>query len=93
LREWIMKKFAVAVSVLALGLAACGGTTEENAMENEVTVENEAEFDTNLAVNELDAGNAAENALDDATNAIDNAGEAVENAGEAVADTADNATE
>ena len=80
-----MKKIALTVAVLSLGLAACGNQTEE-AVENDTNVENAAEADTNAATN--DAANAADNALDAAGNAIENAGEAVENAGESV----DNAT-
>ena len=84
----IMKKIAVTVAVLALGLAACD-TQTENAAENETAVENAAEADTNAATN--DAANAADNALDAAGNAIDDAGNAVENAGESVENAADNA--
>jgi hypothetical protein len=84
-----MKKIAVTVAVLALGLAACG-TKTENAVENDTAVENAAALDVNAATN--DAANAADNALDTAGNAIDNAGNAVENAGAAVGNAADNAT-
>ena len=76
-----MKKIAVTVAVLALGLAACQNQSEE-AVENDTNVENAVEADANAATN--DAANAADNALDAAGNAIENAGEAVENAGEAV---------
>ena len=76
-----MKKFAVTVAVLALGLAACQSQTEE-AAENDTNVENAVEADTNAAT--TDAANAADNALDAAGNAIENAGEAVDNAGAAV---------
>jgi hypothetical protein len=79
--ERSMKKFAVTVAVLALGLAACQSQTEE-AAENDTNVENAVESDTNAATN--DAANAADNALDAAGNAIENAGEAVDNAGAAV---------
>ena len=75
-----MKKIALTVAVLGLGLAACENRAEENTA-NETAVENEAVTDTNMGV---DAANAADNALDAAGNAIENAGEAVENAGEAV---------
>jgi hypothetical protein len=85
-----MKKAAVTVAVLALGLAACEARTDENAAANEIAVENEAVDDVNMAV---DAGNAADNALDDAGNALENAGEAVENAGDAVENAVDNAAE
>jgi hypothetical protein len=76
-----MKKIAVTVAVLALGLAACG-TKTENAVDNDTNLENAAEADVNASTN--DAANAADNALDAAGNAIDNAGAAVENAGDAV---------
>ena len=85
-----MKKIAVTVAVLALGLAACDARTEENAVGNEVAVENAAAEDVNAAT--VDAGNAAENALDAASNQIENAGEAVENAADAVGEAAENAT-
>lgn len=80
-----MKKVAVTVAVLALGLAACEAQTEENAVGNEVAIENEAANDVNMATtNELDGGNAAENALDVATNAIENVQESAENAAQAI---------
>jgi len=83
-----MKKIAVTVAVLALGLAACAQNEDANNLSaNEVAVENEADADLNATMN--DTENAAGNALDAATNAIENAGEAVENAGDAV----ENATE
>lgn len=82
-----MKKVALTVAVLALGLAACEAKTDDANVENDMAVENEAVTDVDAATN--DAGMAADNALDAAGNAIDNAGEAVENAGEAV----ENATE
>ena len=37
-----MKKIAVTVAVLALGIAACESKTEDNAFGNEATVENAA---------------------------------------------------
>ena len=82
-----MKKFAVTVAVLALGLAACESKTEE-AAENETNVENAVEADANAAT--ADAANAADNALDAASNDIANAGEAVENAAESVENAATN---
>ena len=85
-----MKKIAVTVAVLALGLAACEARTDENAVGNESAVENAAVEDVNAAT--IDAGNAAEDALDAASNQIENAGEAVENAEDAVGNAADNAT-
>lgn len=80
-----MKKFALTVAVLTLGLAAC----QDNAADNNVsalnTVEAEAEADTNAAANDAEASadsalNAAGNALEDAGNAVENGAEAVENA-------------
>ena len=86
-----MKKVAVTVAVLALGLAACQDNAPDNATSTENTIETEAATDVNAST--IDAGNAAENALDAAGNAIDNAGEAVENAAEATGEAADNAAE
>ena len=86
-----MKKVAVTVAVLALGLAACQPATEENAVGNEAAVENDAIEDINAAT--VDAANAADNALDAAGNAIENAGNAVENAAESVENAAENATD
>ena len=78
-----MKKVALTVAVLALGLAAC----EDNAADNEAstvnTVEMEANADAAAAENSVDnAMDATANAIDDAGNAVDNAAEAVENAAE-----------
>ena len=82
-----MKKVAVTVAVLALGLAACAQNNEaNNVAENDVMVENEVGDDMNMG---MDATNAADNALESAGNAIENAGEAVENAGEAVENAAE----
>jgi predicted small secreted protein len=78
-----MKKVALTVAVLALGLAACE-TKTENAAEN-AGLENAVEADANAA------DVAVDNALDAAGNDVSNAGEAVENAGEAVENAADNA--
>ena len=80
-----MKKVALTVAVLALGLAACESKTEE-AVEN-VAVENAVESDVNAA--EV----AVDNALDAAGNAVENAGEAVDNAADAAADTTENAAQ
>jgi hypothetical protein len=85
-----MKKVAVTVAVLALGLAACQPKAGENAAANETAVENKAETDVNAA--STDATNAADNALDAAGNAVENAGNAVENAADAVGNSAGNAT-
>ena len=82
----IMKKIAVTVAVLALGLAACQPQADEAAANNDSAVENAAEADVNAAV---DASNVADNALDAAGNAIENAGEAVDNAADAVENTAE----
>jgi uncharacterized lipoprotein NlpE involved in copper resistance len=85
-----MKKIAVTVAVLALGLAGCQNNNADDTAANDTTnVENAADADTTAATN--DAANAADNALDAAGNAIENAGEAVENAGAAVENAADNA--
>jgi predicted small secreted protein len=72
-----MKKIAVTVAVLALGLAGCNKTAADNTA-NDMNVENAAEYDTNAATN--DSMNAADNALDTAGNAVENAGNAVDNA-------------
>ena len=92
-----MKKVALTVAVLTLGLAACqdnapdNNTSTVNTVETEAAadtnVENAAEADTNAAT--MDATNAADNALDAAGNAVEDAGNAVDNAADAV----DNATE
>ncbi len=88
-----MKKVALTVAVLALGLASCAQNDGEanNAIGNDTYAENEADADLNAASNTTE--NAAGNALDQASNAIENAGEAVENAGEAVGEAAENAAE
>lgn len=85
-----MKKVAVTVAVLALGLAACQPKAEETTAGNEANVENAASEDVNAAT--TDAGNAADNALDAAGNAVDAAGNAVDNAADAVSNAAENAT-
>lgn len=73
-----MKKIALTVAVLALGLAGCNKTAADNTAANDINVENAAEYDTNAATN--DSMNAADNALDAAGNAVENAGNAVDNA-------------
>jgi hypothetical protein len=73
-----MKKVALTVAVLTLGLAACQDNAPDNNTSTVNTVETEAAADTN------DAANTADNALDAAGNAVENAGNAVENAGNAV---------
>ena len=80
-----MKKVALTVAVLALGLAACESKTEE-AVEN-TTVENAVEADVNATETAVD------NALDAAGNAVENAGEAVENAAEETEAAAENAAQ
>jgi predicted small secreted protein len=76
-----MKKVAVTVAVLALGLAACQDNAADNNASAVNTVETEAEADVNNATTAADdALNAAGNAVDDAGNAVENAGDAVENA-------------
>ena len=79
-----MKKVAVTVAVLALGLAACAQENEANndLTANELYTENAAESDMNLAMDNMSAENVAENALENATNSIENAEEAIENIGE-----------
>jgi hypothetical protein len=81
-----MKKVAVTVAVLALGLAACQPKAENNAA-NETAVENNAEYDVNAASN--DAANSADAALND----LNAAGNAVENASNAVENVANNAAQ
>ncbi len=76
-----MKKVALTVAVLGLGLAAC----QDNAPDNEASAVNTVEMEANADT--AAAANAVDNALDATENAVDNAGEAVENAAEA----ADNA--
>ena len=81
-----MKKIAVTVAVLALGLAACTKNDADNAAVNETAVENAAEADVSAATT------SADNALDAAGNAVDAAGNAVDNAAGAVDNAATNAT-
>jgi hypothetical protein len=81
-----MKKVALTVAVLTLGLAACQDNAPDNNTSTVNTVETEAAADTNAA------GNAADNALDAAGNAVENAGNAVDNAANAVDNAADNTT-
>ena len=76
-----MKKVALTVSVLALGLAACQDNAADNNASVVNTIETEAEADVNAAATSADdALNAAGNELDAAGNAVENAGEAVDNA-------------
>ena len=80
-----MKKIAVTVAVLALGLAACNRNDADNAAANETVVENAAEADVNAAAE------SADNALDAAGNAVDNAAGQVDDAANAVDAAATNA--
>jgi hypothetical protein len=77
-----MKKVALTVAVLALGLAACKPSNTDNNAANETAVENNADYDVNAATN--DASAVADNALNAAGNAVENAGNAVDNASNAV---------
>ena len=85
-----MKKVAVTVAVLALGLAACNKNNADTNAANETAVENTAATDVNVAAE--NATTAADNALNAAGNAVEDAGNAVENAGDAVHNAAENAT-
>jgi hypothetical protein len=73
-----MKKVAVTVAVLALGLAACAKNNAANneMTENAATTENAAATDMNASMN---AEAVASNALENAGNAVDNAQDAVSN--------------
>jgi len=81
-----MKKIAVTVAVLALGLAACTKNDADNTAVNETAVDNAADADVNAATT------SADNALDAAGNAVNAAGTAVNNAANAVDNAADNTT-
>jgi hypothetical protein len=77
-----MKKVALTVAVLTLGLAACQDNAPDNNTSTVNTVETEAAADANAAGNAADTAlDAAGNAVEDAGNAVENAGNAVENAG------------
>lgn len=78
-----MKKVALTVAVLTLGLAACQDNAADSNTSTVDTVENEAAADLNAAENVADnALDAAGNAVEDAGNAVDNAADAVDNAAE-----------
>ena len=79
-----MKKVALTVAVLALGLAACEDNAPDNATSTVNTVEMEANADTAAAANAVD------NALDATDNAVDNAAEATDNAADATENAAEN---
>ena len=78
-----MKKIALTVAVLTLGLAAC----QDNAADNEASTVNTVETEAAADVNSADL--SADNALDAAGNAVEDAGNAVENAGETVENAAE----
>jgi hypothetical protein len=80
-----MKKVALTVAVLTLGLAACQDNAADSNTSTVDTVENEAVADLNAAEN------VADNALDAAGNAVEDAGNVVEDAGNAVANATENA--
>ena len=61
-----MKKIALTVAVLALGLAACQDNAPDNNVSTLNTIETEANADTTAAANSVD------NALDASGNAVDN---------------------
>lgn len=76
-----MKKVALTVAVLGLGLAACQDNAADNADSTVNTIETEADADLNAVTTGTDnAMEAASNAVDAAGNAVENAGEAVDNA-------------
>ena len=81
-----MKKVALTVAVLALGLASCEDNAPDNATSTVNTVEMEANADTAAAANAVD------NALDATENAVDNAADATDNAADATENAAENAT-
>ena len=68
-----MKKIALTVAVLALGLAACKDNAPDNNVSTLNTIETEANADTTAAANSVD------NALDATGNAVSNTGNAVSN--------------
>jgi hypothetical protein len=78
-----MKKVALTVAVLALGLAACESKTAD-AVEN-TDVSNAVEADANAA------DVAVDNALDATGNAVENGAEAVDNAAANTVNATDNA--
>lgn len=80
-----MKKIALTVAVLGLGLAAC----QDNAPDNEVSTVNTVEMEANADT--AAAANAVDNAMDATANAVDNTADAVDNAADATENTADNA--
>jgi outer membrane lipoprotein SlyB len=75
-----MKIVAVTVAVLALGLAGCA---REDVAANEDMTANEFETE-NVADNDMDAANAADNALLNAEQAIENVQEEADEAAAAL---------
>lgn len=76
-----MKKLAVTVAVLALGVAACQDNAADNNVSAVNTIEEEAAADTNAAAAAADeALNDTANLGDAAANAADNAEDAADNA-------------
>jgi hypothetical protein len=76
-----MKKIAVTVAVLALGVAACQDNAADNNVSAVNTIEEEAAADTNAAAAAADeALNDTANLGDAAANAADNAEDAADNA-------------
>ncbi len=80
-----MKKIALTVAVLGLGLAAC----QDNAPDNEVSTVNTIEMEANADT--AAAANAVDNAMDATANAVDNTANAVDNAADSTENAADNA--
>lgn len=75
-----MKKFAVTVAVLALGVAACQDNAADNNVSTINTIEEEAAADTNAAAAAADeALNDTADAAVAAGNVADNAADAAEN--------------
>ena len=80
-----MKKIALTVAVLALGLAACNKNNADNNTAD-TNVENAAAVDTNAAVgndmtaNADEALNAVDNSVNSAANVVDNSADAANNA-------------
>ena len=80
-----MKKVALTVAVLALGLAACKDNAPNNNVSTLNTIETEANADTTAAANSVD------NALDATANTAANASNAVSNEAKADKVVANNA--
>lgn len=68
-----MKKIALTVAILALGIAGCAKSNDaDNMTANDMNTENAASTDMNASMNEATPENAAENALENASNAVSN---------------------